>query len=221
MKIKLKKKKKEYAQVHRTMLFDKRLSNKAKGIGAILEYYSDEWELTLVTLIDKSKDSKKSVKSGLLELEVFEYLFRFQIHENGRMSSIWYFDSETLDYYELSNILYKYKNIYQATTIEIKLQGTQNGTPVTGYPFCGSSKRGSSKCTTYNNSFIKTTTTIQNIIKAKEAGELYQSIVHGNDFTYEYNRFKTLNEESKRTVDNWKRWCIQIKKFPLNKLIGV
>ena len=58
-----------------------------------------------------------------------------------------------------------------------------------------------------------TTTKIINI-KAKDAMPIYKSIItDGKDFTYQYNRFKTLNQESKRTVDNWKRWCMQIKKF--------
>ncbi len=64
-----------------------------------------------------------------------------------------------------------------------------------------------------------TTTTINNkYIKAEKAGEIYQALVKGKDFTYEYNRFKALNEESNRTVENWKRWCMQIKKFSLNQI---
>jgi len=97
MQIRLKKKKERFAQVHQNLLFSK-ISFKAKGIGSLLEFYSDGWELSLDFLIQKSKEGREAVRAGIKELEEAGFLHRHQEKDpkNGQFVTIWEFDSEGL-----------------------------------------------------------------------------------------------------------------------------
>ena len=139
MKIKLRKKEKNYAQVHRNMLENKNISLKAKGLGSILELYSDNFDLTQTTLIDKSIGEKRAFKSALKELETFDYLYRFQTHSSndGQFLTVWLFDSEHLDINYIHENLIPFRYITPLTTV-----GT----------FCtAGTKSGHAQCTPYNN----------------------------------------------------------------------
>lgn len=73
------------------------------------------------------------------------------------------------------------------------------------------------------NTNSKTTTTI---LEKKETVELINRDIafeyftsygfDSSEFKYEFERFKILNDKNKQTVKNWKRWCIQLKKFNSN-----
>lgn len=141
MQIKLRKKEKDYAQVHKRLLFNPCLSLKAKGLGAILECYSDNFEICMKTLIDKSTDGEKAIKSACKELTFNNYLFRFQIlDENSKFKTIWIFDSEFIDQNYKNEILSQFKKIYIIDELP-------KGHPVSnGVPF-----EGDLKGSTYNN----------------------------------------------------------------------
>lgn len=130
MQIKLRKKEKDYAQVHKRLLFNPIISLKAKGLGAILECYSDNFEICLKTLTDKSTDGEKAIKAACKELVLHNYLFRFQIlDENSKFKTIWIFDSEFIDQNYKNEILNQFEKIY-------KVDEVPKGIPyLTGYHF--------------------------------------------------------------------------------------
>ena len=118
MQIKLRKKEKDYAQVHKRLLFNPTLSLKAKGLGAILECYSDDYEVCIKTLTDKSIDGEKAIKTACKELVLNNYLFRFQIlDKNSKFKTIWIFDSEFIDQKFKNEILNLYEKIYKVDEI--------------------------------------------------------------------------------------------------------
>ena len=95
MKIRLKKKETFYAQIHKNLLFSKLISIQAKGIGAILECYSDNYTLSFESLKIHSMLNDKTLRKYLKQLEENQFLFRIQIIKNFEL--IWFFDSQTLD----------------------------------------------------------------------------------------------------------------------------
>lgn len=141
MQIKLRKKEKDYAQVHKRLLFNPIISLKAKGLGSILECYSDNFEICLKTLTDKSTDGEKAIKAACKELVLHNYLFRFQIlDENSKFKTIWIFDSEFIDQNYKNEILNQFEKIY-------KVDEVPKGHPVSnGVPF-----QDDLKSSTYNN----------------------------------------------------------------------
>jgi len=77
---------KEYTCVNNFICTDIRISWKAKGIWLYAFSRNDDWQFNLTDLINRSSDSRDSVKSGLKELEEFGYLTRVQHRENGAFS---------------------------------------------------------------------------------------------------------------------------------------
>ncbi|MCT7600296.1 hypothetical protein [Aliarcobacter butzleri] len=145
MQIKLRKKEKDYAQVHKKLLLNPALSLKAKGLGAILECYSDNFEICLQTLSDKSTDGEKAIKSACKELVIQNYLFRFQVLDNNsKFKTIWIFDSECIDQNYKNEILNQFERIY-------KVDEVPKGHPVAdGVPF-----QDDLKSSIYNNIIYK------------------------------------------------------------------
>ena len=101
MKLKVKKKEKQYAQVHKNLLLNKTLSIQAKGIGAIIECYSNDWNLSQKSLEIQANLSEKTFRKYIKELEKGLYLFRIQKINN--FETTWFFDSETLDFEFIKN----------------------------------------------------------------------------------------------------------------------
>jgi len=98
MKIRLRKKDRDYAVVHRNLLFDTGLKLASKGLGALIEYYSDGYEVSFSTIAWKSKDGKGVIKSSLAELAQEGYLVIVQSKDAlGRFMTTWIFDSEGLE----------------------------------------------------------------------------------------------------------------------------
>jgi hypothetical protein len=79
-----------YAQIDKTVLNDKRLSWKAKGILAFLLSKPDTWEINIQNLIQQAKDGKEAIYSGINELIKFGYIVRTESRNNGRFSQIVY-----------------------------------------------------------------------------------------------------------------------------------
>lgn len=109
MRAKLRKKEKEYAQVHRNMLHDISVSFKSKGLGAVLESYSDDFDITEKALLSKSlKDKKTSLSTAVSELEPF-YLCRFKTRKvGGTFEVVWVFDSQGISEEYVKKILEEY-----------------------------------------------------------------------------------------------------------------
>lgn len=96
MKIKVRKKAKDYAQVHRRMLFDTELSAVAKAIGAIVEIYSDDFGTSFEKISEYANISTNTARKYIHELDERCYSYRIQFIPTGEI--IWFFDSRTLDY---------------------------------------------------------------------------------------------------------------------------
>lgn len=137
MQIRLRKKEKEYAQVHKNLLFDKTLSIQAKGIAAIIEYYSDEFTLTNKSLELNSCLSANTLRKYLKELEIKLFLYRIQIPSKN-FESVWFFDSERLD---LNFIYEELQKLRKAHSIVI----------VSDYQIYAGGKIATEELNTYNN----------------------------------------------------------------------
>lgn len=96
MQIRVRKKEKQYAQVHKNLLLNKDMSIQSKGIGSIIECYSDEWQLSHKSLEIQVNLNQKTLRKYIKELEKGLYLFRIQKKKN--FETTWFFDSETLDF---------------------------------------------------------------------------------------------------------------------------
>lgn len=160
MKIKLKKKENQYAQVHVNMLRDRALSLKAKGLGAVLESYSNDFDVSLKSIEINSNDGAKSIKNAIKELENGYYLFRFQTHDSsGKFVTYWAFDSQKLEVEYLKSIIKELERVDHITKNDLLSPGYQKGRAVdtvTGVPFTGDGKTIDGKSvggsrTTYNN----------------------------------------------------------------------
>ena len=200
MRTRLRKKEKEYAQVHRNMLFDQNISYKAKGVGAILESYSDDFQISQKTLLSKSVlDKITSLKTATNELE-HGYLCRIKVRGNsGHYEVIWIFDSQGLDEKYVKEIFLEY-NIeeiyskkYNNLSTPIK---TTLGKSSTRYPISGLSIDG--KTATYNNTINKNT---------KNKNTLYQD--------EEFLRYKSLHELLKHLRKNYDGFEIFFKDSTL------
>lgn len=160
MKIKLKKKENQYAQVHVDMLRNRSLSLKAKGLGAVLESYSNDFDVSLKSIEYNASDGAKSIKNAIKELENGYYLFRFQTHDkSGKFVTYWAFDSQKLEVEYLKSIINELERVDLITTNDLLPPGYQKGGAVkaiTGVPFTGGGKSADGKSAdglgiTYNN----------------------------------------------------------------------
>lgn len=152
VKIKLKKKENQYAQVHVNMLRDRGLSLKAKGLGAVLESYSNDFEVSLRSIEIGSNDGIKSVRSAIKELEQGYFLFRFQTRDKGGLfSTYWAFDSQKLDVGYLHEIISELEKVELITPEQLLQRGIPYGNAVTGMPSTASRSTASRQRTTYNN----------------------------------------------------------------------
>jgi hypothetical protein len=79
-----------YTQVSNTLLRDRRISPKAKGIAAWLLSHSETYRFSTEAIAEQLGVGQDQVKSGLRELEEFGYLERLEIREHGRMLGMEY-----------------------------------------------------------------------------------------------------------------------------------
>lgn len=87
---KIKKFKLSFTQVPNTVLNDKRLSLKAKGLYAYLFSKPDDWVFHIGIMEKELKESRGQIYSIIKELIQFGYIIRKQINENGKFGGIIY-----------------------------------------------------------------------------------------------------------------------------------
>ena len=75
---------KGFAQVPNNMLWDDKLSFKAKGLWAYIKSKPPNWDFSASRIALETKESRKSILSGLKELETVGYLFRTKL-PSGRV----------------------------------------------------------------------------------------------------------------------------------------
>lgn len=80
---------KNYFQYEKTILFDKSLSSKAKGIHALLMALGDNWQFSMSGLITMCKESRDSVYAGIAELESKKYVRREKLN-SGHVNYTFY-----------------------------------------------------------------------------------------------------------------------------------
>ncbi len=136
MQIRIKKKSKQYAQVHKNLLFHPNVSIQAKGLGAIFECYSDDFTISMSSLEIHASLHRDTIRKYLKELENHLFLFRVQIIKDCKM--IWFFDSEHLEVQFLVKEIEKLKK-YQKIRF------------LTAYEIFAPEKIGTDKLATYNN----------------------------------------------------------------------
>lgn len=188
MKIKLKKKENSYAQVHKNMLFDRTLSLKAKGLGAILESYSNDFDVNMKSIELGNADGIKSIRSATKELEDGYYLFRFQVRDKGGLfTTFWVFDSERLDVDYLKNIIVGLEKIELITKNDLLQRGIPYGNAVTGTP----------SRTPYNN--INNKGKKNNIKKTKKQIPILNIQENGENVIVTYPRYWTSSKSTTST----------------------
>lgn len=80
-----------YTVVSNKILWDKRLSLKARGLLIFCLGLPDGWEYSIEGLVKATGEGRTSVASGLKELEDNGYLRRRRVYTNGKVSGIDYF----------------------------------------------------------------------------------------------------------------------------------
>lgn len=94
MAILRKQKREHYTVIDNSILEDKELSLKAKGLLCLMLSLPDYWDFTIIGLTRKSRDGKAAVMAALAELEEAGYFRRVQVKENGRYAGYEYTVSE-------------------------------------------------------------------------------------------------------------------------------
>lgn len=141
MKIRLKKKENQYAQVHKNLLFHSKISLQAKGLGALFECYSDDFEVSMSSLEIHTGLHRDTIRKYLKELEKYFFLFRVQVIRNCKM--IWFFDSENL---EINFLVGEIEKIQKDHKIRF----------ITAYEIFAPEKIGTDRLATYNNTITST-----------------------------------------------------------------
>lgn len=136
MHIRVKKKENYYAQVHKNLLFNPNLAIQAKGLGAILECYSDDFKVSFESLKIHTQLTDKTLRKYVKQLEENQFLFRIQIIKNCEL--IWFFDSQNLDIVFLIDEIKKIQSIDKIRYL-------------TAYQFLAGENLPREKFATYNN----------------------------------------------------------------------
>lgn len=171
MKVRLKKKANGYAQVSVNMLRDRSLTLKAKGLGAVLESYSNDFEVSMKSIELNATDGIKSVRSAIKELENGLYLFRLQTRDSGGLfTTYWAFDSQQLDFEYLKEMVSELEKIEQITKKDLlDYRGSPDGDAVTDTPSAACRSTASRQSTTYNNTTFKNKENKNNLSKKRES----------------------------------------------------
>jgi hypothetical protein len=75
-----------YVQINKTILYDKRLSLKAKGLHCYMLSMPDDWIFYMDVMERDLKEGEKAIRSGLNELQKFGYGRRYPERENGKIA---------------------------------------------------------------------------------------------------------------------------------------
>ena len=80
-----------YTVVSNKILWDKRLSLKARGLLVFCLGLPNGWEYSIEGLVKATGEGRTSVSSGIKELEEHGYLKRKRVYQNGKVCGIDYF----------------------------------------------------------------------------------------------------------------------------------
>lgn len=80
-------KKDNYVVIDKTLLNNRELSWKAKGLHSYLMSLPDDWRVQETDLVKRSKDGKESTRSAIKELTEAGYIKRVAIREKGKFKS--------------------------------------------------------------------------------------------------------------------------------------
>ncbi|WP_404274378.1 DnaD domain protein [Exiguobacterium undae] len=80
-------KKDNYVVIDKTLLNNRELSWKAKGLHSYLMSLPDDWKVQEADLVKRSKDGKESTRSAIKELIEAGYIKRISIREKGKIKS--------------------------------------------------------------------------------------------------------------------------------------
>ena len=69
----------QYIKVPTSILVDKTLSLKAKGLYALILSFPSSWTCSIQYLVEEAKESKHCIRSAIQELEIHGYLERRQL----------------------------------------------------------------------------------------------------------------------------------------------
>lgn len=186
MKNQIKKRVLPFTQINNTLLNSTALSLKAKGLYSFMFSKPENWNFTIKSMSKQLKEGVESISSALKELKKYGWI-KYNKLTNG--SGIYTLNIEAIPNSENPDL----------------------GNPNLGKPVPISNKD------IYNNKDSYTTTNIEKI-NFERAHEIFFSFFYNKnlkmeDFKEEFEKFKILNYDANRTVDNWKRWLLQIKKF--------
>lgn len=79
-----------FTQVSNAVLYDNRLSLKAKGIYAYLFSKPDGWEFHLGTMRCELREGRKAIYAAIRELEEYGYITKYQKNDNGKFGGMIY-----------------------------------------------------------------------------------------------------------------------------------
>lgn len=74
-----KKTKNNFVILDKTVLYDDKLSLKAKGLHSYLMSLPDEWDIYARELVHRSLDGKLSIATAMKELEDAGYVYKYQV----------------------------------------------------------------------------------------------------------------------------------------------
>lgn len=89
--------KQHFITVGTTFLRDERLSLKAKGLLALMLSYSDEIDISLNKLSEKSTGEIRATRSAFNELHTLGYVYRFRGTEKGKYVYKYLYDEQPID----------------------------------------------------------------------------------------------------------------------------
>mgnify|MGYP006874687874 CR=1 FL=1 len=93
-------KKNDYTLINNYLIKDKNLSLKDKGMLLVLLSLPDDWDFSVMGLMNICRESKNTINDILNNLQKYEYLERNKIYENGKIKDWQY------DIYEIPKNLY-------------------------------------------------------------------------------------------------------------------
>lgn len=123
-----------YTTIDNGLILNTKLSYKAKGILLYLMSRPEDWEVYQTDIVNRSKESRTAVESGLNELETEGYLIKIRHRTSkGQMATFWLYDDIPMDkndneiQEQLSNLDPIVKK--EKTTVENPQWETHSGKP--------------------------------------------------------------------------------------------
>ena len=96
MKIKIKKKKKNFTMIDNEVIYDHTISLKSKGMCLILNSFPNDWQFHEEYLQKFTKDKRTAIANALKELELARYLYREQLRKKGKFANKMWIVSDTV-----------------------------------------------------------------------------------------------------------------------------